>query len=733
LLRSRLVLEWTLVALFGIVVAASAAFFGAAAKLDNLFLDVVAPVRSASVDDRILIVEIDNDSLAALGNWPWRRDVHARFLDRLKASNPSVIAYDVLFMEPSVIPGDDAALGSAIKANAPTFLPVLYQIPGVDGARETLTLPVEPLRAAAAGMGAVNLLFDSDGLVRRAQLQTDAAGKRLPHLMEQVYRTISGRRSPAFERLLAKTGDGSLLMPIQTAGAFRRVSYSAVLGGDVPAAFLQNKVILVGATADGMGDRYPVSALAGSSMAGIEIQANLLNGLLADRFIRPLSPGWIAGLSALPILILMLLFWRFKPTTSLLLAITSIFALLAAAAILLVVTGLWMPPMSAVFGLAIVYPLWGWRRLAALSGFMTRQSAFLQGAADAPIATARASPPLDKIGQQAAELGWVISEMSDRKRFISDIIVGIPDAICVVDDAGLVTLANPAAVALFGTDIVGVPIKAMLAGAGIADADSGTETTLPDGRSFIRRKTLFANRTGSIITLSETTALRELGREREEMLEFLSHDMRAPQSAILMLLGDLGTAGLDKTVQARIADNARRTLQLADNFVQLARLKAMKITLETVDLCAVAAEAADSVWPLAKEKSISLDTSGLDREIFVSGDASSLCRAISNLIENAIKYSPLSSDVRCAVIEEDNLVTLTVSDNGPGLPPERAGAIFTRFGDRGTTASHGSGLGLAFVHRVVAQHGGEVDCDTSPTGGTTFTLRFFALERDLAA
>ena len=729
MLRSRLVLEWALVALFGMLVAASVAYFGFASKLDNLLLDVAAPLRAAAPDDRIVIMEIDNDSLGTIGKWPWPRSVHARFLTQLKSYKPRVIAYDVLFLEPGPAP-DDAALASALAGGAPTLLPVLYQVPGQNGASETLTLPVEPLRRAAAGIGEVNLMFDSDGLVRRAQLQTNAAGRNLPHLMEQTYRTVIGRPSRAFRRLqpvYAASHDASPLLPMNAVGSFRRVSYASLVNGDVPAAFLRDKIILVGGTADGMGDRYPVSAVAGSSMAGIEIQANLLNALMADRMIQPVARSTVTLFSAVPVLILMLLFWRFRPNANLALSLAFVGLIGTVSALALAVGGMWLPPSAALIGIVIAYPLWGWRRLQALSGFLIAQSQFLRAASDQPFTTSASQRPLDTIGRQAAELEGVISDMSDRRRFIADIIAGLPDAICVLDSSGAVALANPAALALFGPNAIGAAMTDLLARSGADHMNDGGEFRLPDGRSFLHRNVLFADRPGSITMLAETTLLRELGREREEMLEFLSHDMRAPQSAILMLLGNDAKVPMDAAAHGRIADYARKTLRLADDFVQLARLKAISETFEDVDIAAILSEAIDMAWPQAKARDVRITTSGLDAELFITGDASALLRALSNLIDNAIKYGPASGAVTCGLavdrVAEHAHAVITISDNGPGLPLERAKNIFARFGDRGGTSTDGSGLGLAFVAAVVQRHDGEIVCDSNMPCGTCFTIR----------
>ena len=735
MLRSRLILEWVLVALFGIVTAASLAYFGATEKLDNLIFDVVSPLRAAPPSDRILIVEIDNDSLKEIGKWPWGRDVHAQFLTALKLHKPAAVAFDVLFLEPG-LQRDDDALADAVARGAPTFLPVLYEVPGKDGASDTLTMPIAPLRAAAAGLGEVNLLIDGDGLVRRAQLETQTNAGAVPHLMEQVFRRVSGRSSAAHQRLVRGDGavDGALLVPMAKVGAFRRISYANVRRGDVPASFLRDKIILVGATADGSGDRYAVSAAAGSTMSGIEIQANLLNALLADRFITPVPKYLAALVSMVPVLVLMLAFWRFRPGASLALTLTLIVAIFSAATLALTIGGIWFAPTAALIGLALVYPLWSWRRLEALSGFVSAQSRHLRDKSGDPASATKSLKSLDVIGQQAVELQSVIGELNDRKQFMTDVIAGLPDPVCVLDQNGLVTLANAAALTLFGPNVGGSPMQSLLLKAGAGGISDGEEVTLANGGSYLLRSVTLGDRPGSITMLADISALRELTQEREEMLEFLSHDMRSPQSAILMLLSGSEASGVDPSMRERISDYANKTLRLADDFVQLARLKAIDLAQDDVDIAGVFNEAIDMAWTHANAHGVKIVRTGLETEVFVKGDAGALFRALSNLIDNAIKYGSALNQVHCGLSFDrksgTQRVTLSISDNGPGLPPERAKNIFERFGDRGSTAQPGTGLGLAFVRTVVTRHGGEIMCDSHAGKGTCFTLIFPTVDFD---
>jgi CHASE2 domain-containing sensor protein/signal transduction histidine kinase len=727
LLKSRLRLEWGLITVLATLLAVAALYAGVTRRVDNLLYDMVAVWRAPPPSDRILIVEIDNQSLNEVGKWPWPRDVHARLIEELNKAEPKTIAYDVLFMEPGV-PEQDAALTAAMAARRNVFLPVLYSTPGLNGASHDILYPVPSLSRAAAGIGTVNLLFDDDGLVRRAQLETRTNGGNLVHLMEQTYRAVVGNPSPALSDLTkpsnpastaADDDSDSVLIPFQPAGSFRRVSFASVLRGEVPAAFLKGKIALVGSTADGSGDRHPVAASVGSTMSGVEIQANLLNGLLSNRFILA-APFWVAlTATVLPIWLLMLVFLRWRPTMNLLISIGFILAILAMAPLSVLLTGFWIPPGPALLGLLFVYPLWGWRRLEALSSFVFHEAQSL-----------KAEPGLGVIGTtQGGGLDSVV------RRFMSDVVSGFPDAICVVDSDMRVTLANSAAHDVLGSEIEGRPIAQLLDHVAPGTTASADEMSLADGRTFLIRKVPLTNQAGEeagfIIRLADISRLREADRERAEVLEFLSHDMRAPQAAIIALLETHKANDGENTLWTRVGENARKTLKLVDDFVQTARISSAQLKMEEVNIASAVAEAIDLVWPQAKRKGIHITAEGLELEAFILGDHSALVRAFTNLIDNAVKYSPHETKVQCHVaLEGDDNVSCEISDSGPGLPPARQGNLFARFGARSEQGPSGTGLGLAYVKKVVDRHGGTIDWSSDSGHGTRFKLRFPLLESD---
>lgn len=730
MLRRSLLVEWWLTGLLVSAVICLAIRGEITRPLDNLFLDVAARAVAPPADDRILIVGVDNASLAKVGKWPWRRSVHAALIRRLAASGAAVIAYDVLFTEAGPAQ-EDRRLETAMRAGTPVLLPLEIQTPGANGRAYDVAQPIPSLLTAAGGVGSVGLLFDEDGIVRRAALSGAPTPHDIPHLMEMTYRRVSGRPSPEYDRVRAGWSTGGRPVswtPYLPAGGFRTISFASVLDGETPDVFLRGRIVLVGATALGLGDTYPVPRASGHVMPGVEIQANLLNDLLADRFIHPV-PGWAAIVASLaPLWLLMVGFRRFRPEWNMRLCLAVMAGWLCVAWAMPFVAGLWLAPGAALLGLLIVYPLWGWRRLEALNRFVLDQLARIRREPDI-----LPSPPrlaLDTVDRDAARLGDVLEQLVHLRRFVAQIVAGIPDIICVLDADGRIRLANGAATQLFGADLKGQDFAAILARAA-RPIENGEMLETADGRTLSPQRVPFTPTEGDvrgwIVRLADVTPIRAAAQERERTLQFLSHDMRAPQSALIALLDKADSRALDPDIVRHIRRHAHATLELAENFVQLARANAATGTLQPVDPADALDEAADRLWSPAEAKGVTIEVEA-DHGHLVAGDQPMLIRAFANLLDNAVKFSPAGSTIRCTLEREGDQVRCTIADQGPGIPPERRQMLFAAFGPHQSGAGGGTGLGLAFVKAVVDRHGGAIAWRSEDGKGACFRLSLPALE-----
>lgn len=731
-MRLRLLVEWTAVTAMTCGIIAILFLGEVTQRLDNVVYDSLVGLAAPPPSDRILLVTIDDASIAALGRWPWPRDIHAGLLNRLQKARVSAVAYDVLFTE-AADAAQDKRLGDAILTTGRMALPALFEAPGTNGRSIDVTLPIAALIKANAKVGQVALFPDSEGVARSVPLSFTVDGREWLHLMELTYRTAEGHPSPVYQRLALKH-DFFATIPFRArSGEFRTVPFYNVLAGEVPTGFLKDRIVLVGVTAAGLGDRFRVPSRFGGLVSGIELQANVMNSLLSNRMIYIPNRGLGLAASMLPALVLLISFWWLRPRRALATSLVMIGLVVLVPALLLVFLNSWFAPTSALVGLLVAYPLWGWRRLEAVDRQIAEElDAF--AAEDAPLPLPEAIYRyLDPIGGQAARLRLAIANMRDLRRLVRDTIDSVDDPILVTDSTDKPILANTAARALFGPDLAVHDARVLmdnLLGKPVAHEDGAQEIHVDDGGVYsLRRFPLrdhIGNHRGSITQLVDVTRIRAAHRARQETLEFLSHDMRSPQSSIITLIERSRQSFTDSALAERITGLARKTLRLADDFVHLARFSAVPFDPEDVDIVDILTEAADELWVLAARGDVRVTIENPEASAFIRGERDTLTRAFANLLDNAIKFSPEGSTVRCRVASSGSGVKCIIEDEGPGIPLERRRNLFTRFGYHSGPANSpvSSGLGLAFVGAAIKRHNGTIACEECLPTGTRFVIQF---------
>jgi CHASE2 domain-containing sensor protein/signal transduction histidine kinase len=739
-LRFRLALEWLGIGLLATVMVIAALLWRGTESFDNLLYDWLMMVDRPDADPGILLITVDEQSLQSLGKWPWDRSLHARLIDRLQSAQPRTITLDILLSEPAP---SDARLAKAISGGpAPVFIPLHFSSPGSDGRLFDTILPVATLASAAAAMGHVNILLDEDGLVRRTErcFRPGQSSMPWPHLMDVVHQATE-KRYPLVT-VKDKPCDTSMpmLVPFSHRGEFTEIPYADVLEGSVPQAALRGKDIIIGATAAGMGDGYPTPNGRGGLLSGIEVMANVLGALRRNDFIMPLPTQWVFGLSLLPLWLLLVGFLRWRPRIVLAMSLFSLIAILATSAALLSAR-LWFPPGAAILGFLLVYPLWGWRRLQAMSDFMGTELKALEAEGDGaalPLSTGRAT---DLVERQSEALAGAIGHMRDLRRFVADTLADLPDPMFVTNAQECVTLTNRLLDERLGENITGskladildrlvVPAQRSVVEDYLANADNDAREFVrfssPPDITFVMRRSGVRSDSGTlhghIHYLADITALARAEAEREEVLQLLSHDMRAPQSTIIALLD----GEIDADVKKRIERNARRTMQLAQDFVEIARMAETRFEGEDVLLADCIREAADGLWPLARERGVNFAFRDSSNGAFVTAEPDILSRAICNLIDNAIKFSPADGTIDITVSRDSSMRSsiVTVTDHGAGIATDILPYLFTRFVTNGESnrQTKGLGLGLTFVKAVIERHGGSISAHNNAKGGASFIV-----------
>ncbi|TMA81068.1 MAG: hypothetical protein E6J72_06580, partial [Deltaproteobacteria bacterium] len=249
---------------------------------------------------------------------------------------------------------------------------------------------------------------------------------------------------------------------------------------------------------------------------------------------------------------------------------------------------------------------------------------------------------------------------------------------------------------------------------------------------YVLRPTRFSGRDGTpaglILTLQDVTYLRDQEARRENLVAILSHELRTPLTSLRMALELLRQRrDVVPEEQRGLVDTAYedvlRLQEVAQQFLDLARGRAMTIAVERrpIDLAVLAARVESLLGIQARDKRIAFEVGPL-APARVAGDETKLTWALSNLVANAVRYTPPGGTVRVDAESADDVVRLSVSDTGPGIPAERQERIFERFTQFDDGEMGAAGLGLAIVRDIVQAHGGRVLLESAPGRGTRFTL-----------
>jgi two-component system sensor histidine kinase SenX3 len=234
-----------------------------------------------------------------------------------------------------------------------------------------------------------------------------------------------------------------------------------------------------------------------------------------------------------------------------------------------------------------------------------------------------------------------------------------------------------------------------------------------------------------LLLVEDHTEARRVEEVRRDFLENVSHELKTPVGGLSLLAEALLGASDDPEAVRRFASRmqveSRRLTRLVQEIVDLSRLQVAD-TLKApqlVDVGPVVAEAVDRCRVRANAQQAELTIDGAsDAQVY--GDADLLVTAVTNLVDNALAYSAPGSPVAVSTRVDDGLVSIAVSDRGVGISAGEQSRIFERFyrvDPARSRSTGGTGLGLAVVKHVCANHGGEVVVESEPGVGSTFTIR----------
>lgn len=786
-------------------------------------------------DEEIIIVEIDEQSLSLLGNWPWPRSYHGQMIDLLTQADAGVIAYNVVFSNADIYSENDQALARAIEKSGRTILP-LYFDRLIKKEDVTEVLPAESFRQYA-GLGHVNSYLDDDGTLRSIRLVDPFLDRQWPHFAFASY-LFYRPYSPLIDQGLKEA-----YIPFVNQNDFKRVSFVDVLTGLVPLEVLSQRTVFVGVTATSIGDPLltPVDD-SGRQSPAVDINANVYQALKQNQLIQLLPP--LIGLLINTCLIMALLYLLprlsgLQQLSMILVGITCLWFL----SYTLLKQGYWYRSAGLMLALIIIPFIWNLLRLSRLFGYFRQQikqlkqqqvketfnlpgrsllkneseldallnlmqieqyCLFASEVTDpeptlsivkyfainidrqeknlaiyfdkftelecrkvslllqlldveeaAPVVNTDDNPlAMDIFSNQLSLINTFQQQLAISHSLFEASIEGISAGILVSDLTGRVLFSNPALSALTNADIT--EVKDLLPSIKLLKKD--WITVLREVILLQQPLTLEANANDKDLSISircidgqqglapllvfnitDITAIKQANRSRNEMIDFLSHDLRSPMASLQAMVSQARGLKEDSPNLTDIIDKvdhySQRGLDFAEQFLALAKVEAEEdIQWYELDLYSVSQNAMDSLYHQAQEKSIKMSLESID-ECWAMSNGDLLERIILNLLSNAIKYSPAHSKIILTIsLQESSSAKqqfkIEITDQGPGIPLDLMNNLFKpyqRGRDENTQQAKGIGLGLRFVDVALKRLNSQINFDSSASG-TTF---YFYLTADL--
>lgn len=371
-----------------IVITLGLSLTGALSRVDNVIYDVAQQTVDREIPEDVVLVAIDEQSLFALGRWPWSRRLHAQLIQQLHADGAKVIGVDVMFTEPQRDdPQADRLLAQSFAQAGNVVLPVVIEKVRRNG-QLIESLPLPELVAHVAALGRVHAELDADAIARSITLWEGLGQPVWPHFAQAMLAT-AGQSPPNLSGSEPQVGDAPLSelvkhdqRYINFATANRHlptISYVQALRSEYSPGTFRNKLVLIGATASGMADSLPTPVSGFQQpMPGVEFLANAMISMRAQTLVS-LSPLWFSTLLACAIAVLPM-WWLPYTSARKGLMFNIAFALLVffSSMVLPVFLHIWVPLTAGLLGILSAYPLWAWRKLESASRFLDAELTRLQ-------------------------------------------------------------------------------------------------------------------------------------------------------------------------------------------------------------------------------------------------------------------------------------------------------------------------------------------------------------------
>ncbi len=349
------------------------------------------------------------------------------------------------------------------------------------------------------------------------------------------------------------------------------------------------------------------------------------------------------------------------------------------------------------------------------------------------------------LGQLAQSLSATMSELRLERDRVEGILTRMREGVLLLDDQQRVLLVNPALreMLLLNDECLGKTVlevirhgelKKLLDGAKTSDEGRSLEIDISGlkPRRLMVRAAPIGDAGGVFAIVQDVTEMRRLESVRRDFVANVSHELRTPVTAIRSAAETISDAAAND-VQALprftdiIARNAERLGSLVDDLLDLSRIESreIRIVAESLDVSMLVSQVVELFRERADKRGQSLTIDVPSATPRILADRSAIEHILTNLVDNAVKYSGVGAAIRVRALAIGASIELRVEDTGPGIAEEHLPRLFERFYRVDTGRSRelgGTGLGLAIVKHLVEAMDSQIDVESKPGEGTRFVF-----------
>jgi len=721
----------------------------ASGAFDKVLFDTATRLFAHPASNRVVVILIDDKTLREYGTDGLAERTGA-LLQRLDQASSITLDYTL-----SVDAHADA-LAAAMASNGRIVLPA----PGYANGQTVDTVP-PALSAAAAARGQRHITLGHYGVVTGfVPYLADAEDEGNLNIVLQSIRVAGEegmRERPRgyggfYALSLSSRRIHAVLVMLRGAQQVPQYSFADVIEGKVPANAFANRVVFVGeAVGDDAG--FQISSLNMDAVSRAQLDALMADAVMSGNMASEL-PGFIAIAIYLAFALGMALICVWVPGRWMHAAALGWFAWMFLFPVLLLGSahrwlGIGMLPLVCV----LIYAHFAWERLRRTQNLLRREIDKLR-AITSTVGVAEPDFAFETSGHYGDPLRQVRQEMQEIRRLQSTfvgMINQLPYPVFVVVDKKVSVwnaraaeiLAQPYAGHGNGSASLG-EVQQLVARYCYGEESASTEVMF-GGREHMLLYVPYANvdasmhpgvaegRASFLVCLIDIAGIKQGVTHDKMALRHIAHDLRSPLSTILSLIEERADGYRRKAPQDRaFLEDLRRqadySLRVAKDFLQLSRAEQIqRESFAPMTLLDIATEAVDQLWPVAENKSIELIGPECELEdTLMMGQADMLIRALVNVIDNALKYSPLHTAITVRLVDEgEDGMVLHVIDQGVGVAEHDLQHLFDPFfqaGGRKSEGDMGVGLGLPFVKAVIERHGGSITVASQLGQGTDFRI-----------